>query len=58
MKNAEENGSTDKNLYMNLGIALMNILGQTDAALCYFEKAKYFDPDILSFTAYFDPQGY
>lgn len=59
LKKAESIGSADRNLYLNIAIAMLNISAQTMAnAKIYFKKAEGFKADKLSLAAYFDPQGY
>ncbi|MGY0034866.1 hypothetical protein [Pedobacter sp. NJ-S-72] len=59
LKKAELIGTFDKNLYLNIGIAMMNISAETrERAPDYFKKAKDLDDAELSIVAYFDPQGY
>jgi len=59
LKKAEQLGTPDKNLYLNIGIAMMNIsVRMHKKALDYFNKAKDLDAAEFSIAAYFDPQGY
>lgn len=59
LKKAESIGSADRNLYLNIAIAMLNISAQTRAnAKALFKKAESFKADELSLVAYFDPQGY
>ncbi|MBB5644746.1 hypothetical protein [Pedobacter cryoconitis] len=59
MKKAESIGSADRNLYLNIAIAMLNISAQTRAnAKVWFKKAEGLEADELSLVAYFDPQGY
>ncbi|MBB5619457.1 hypothetical protein HDE69_000493 [Pedobacter cryoconitis] len=59
MKKAESIGSADRNLYLNIAIAMLNISAQTRAnAKAWFKKAEGFEVNELSLVAYFDPQGY
>jgi Tfp pilus assembly protein PilF len=59
LEKAECIGTSDRNLYLNIGVAMMNISAQTrKKAPDYFKKAKDFDEAEFSLAAYFDPQGY
>lgn len=59
LKNAEELGSDDRNLFENIGIVLMNKSGvEQSEALKYFQKASLLKANELTITAYFDPHGY
>ncbi|AMP99046.1 hypothetical protein AY601_2145 [Pedobacter cryoconitis] len=59
LKKAESIGSADRNLYLNIAIAMLNISAQTRAdAHLWFKKAEAFQADELTIAAYFDPQGY
>lgn len=51
-------GSDDRNLYMNIGIAKMNINEERGSAKAYFDKARELKPDPLTIEAYFDPHGH
>ncbi|RAJ29154.1 tetratricopeptide repeat protein [Pedobacter cryoconitis] len=58
-KKAESIGSADRNLYLNIGIALLNISAKTSAdAQNYFKKAEGFEADEWTVMAYFDPQAH
>lgn len=59
LKKAESIGSADRNLYLNIAIAMLNISAQTRVnAQVWFKTAETFWADDLTITAYFDPQGY
>lgn len=59
LKKAESIGPADRNLYLNIAIAMLNISVQTRAnAQAYFKKAEAFGADELTIAAYFDPHGY
>lgn len=59
LKKAESIGSAERNLYLNIAIAMLNISAQTRAnAKVWFKKAEGLEADELSLVAYFDPQGY
>lgn len=59
LRKAENIGSNDKNLYFNIGVALMNINSTTrQDAKKYFEKATSLQKNSLSIEAYFDPMGH
>lgn len=52
---AQKLGSNDKNLFRNIAIVKMNIQEQRPQAKEYFDKANHYQPDPLTFEAYFDP---
>lgn len=59
LRKAESIGSTDQNLYRNIGIALMNSLDKNQKeARQYFEKAQLLQSHPMTIVAYFDPMGY
>ena len=59
LRKAESIGSTDQNLYRNIGIALMNTPDKNQReARQYFEKAQRLQSHPLTIVAYFDPIGY
>jgi Flp pilus assembly protein TadD len=58
LRKAARLGSTDRNLYMNIAIAMMNLESQRSGAMRYFRKAGTLSADRLTFEAYFDPQGH
>jgi len=55
---AEKLKSKDANLYLNIGIAKMNIESERPNAKEYFDKASRLESDKLTFEAYFDPHGH
>lgn len=57
-KKAERIGSTDRNLYRNIAIAMMNVNGKREDAMKYFKAAAKYKPDSRTIEAYFDPQGH
>ena len=59
LRKAEKIGSNDKNLYFNIGVALVNIDSTTRRdAKKYFEKSASMRKNDLSIEAYFDPMGH
>ena len=49
-------GSSDRNTYFNLGVALLNAATHEEAMLS-FKRAQQFSADPRSLAAYFDPQA-
>jgi len=56
LQRAVELGSTDRNTYYNLGVALLNRATHEEAMLA-FTKAQQFSADPRSLEAYFDPHA-
>jgi Tfp pilus assembly protein PilF len=56
LRKAVANGSTDRNTYFNLGVAVLNS-GTHEEAMSWFKKADALQADSESWEAYFDPQG-
>lgn len=57
LQRAVELGSTDRNTYLNLGVAKMNC-GANEEARASFRRAEGLQPSSLSWEAYFDPQAH
>jgi Tfp pilus assembly protein PilF len=49
-------GSTDRNTYFNLGVAMLNVTTHEEAML-WFKRAGQLSADPRSWEAYFDPQA-
>lgn len=59
LRKAEAIGSSDRNLYFNLAVALMGIDGSgRDEAQSMFEKAFTLEPEPNTMEAYLDPHGH
>lgn len=58
LKTALKLGSNDRNLFRNIAIAKMNLKEHRHQAKEYFDKANNYQPDQLTFEAYFDPQAH
>ena len=59
LKRAENSGFKDRNLFENIGIAMMNISEITRRnAKYYFDKSQEFEENKWTILAYFDPQGH
>lgn len=54
---AVELGSTDRNTFFNLGVAILNY-GVHEEAMGYFSKARALTASPRSWEAYFDPQAH
>jgi Flp pilus assembly protein TadD len=57
LSRAASNGSTDRNTYFNLGVAVLNC-GKHENAKKWFEKARGLEANPESWKAYFDPQAH
>ncbi len=59
LKRAENSGFKDRNLFENIGIAMMNISEITRKnAKYYFNKSQEFEENKWTILAYFDPQAH
>jgi tetratricopeptide (TPR) repeat protein len=59
LRKAELIGTSDRNLFFNIGVVLMDLSDTTRLnARDYFELASTMEPSIDTFEAYFDPQGH
>lgn len=56
LQTAAQLGSTDRNTYFNLGVALLNTTTHGEAMRA-FNEANAFNADSQSIQAYFDPQA-
>ncbi|GFE87699.1 UDP-N-acetylglucosamine-peptide N-acetylglucosaminyltransferase [Steroidobacter agaridevorans] len=56
LKRAVANGSTDRNTYFNMGVAVFE-WRTPEEARGWFERANALQADPESWEAYFDPQG-
>ena len=50
-------GSTDRNTFFNLGVAVLQS-GSHEEAMRFFSKARALQPSPQSWEAYFDPQAH
>jgi Flp pilus assembly protein TadD len=58
LRHAASLGSTDRNTYFNLGVALLGCATKAEAeAMTAFDTARKFDAADGSWEAYFDPQA-
>ena len=58
LQQAEKIGTIDRNLYFNIGVAMMNLNSFRNQAKPYFEKAQKLTASNQTLEAYFDPMGY
>lgn len=57
LRKAIEQGSENRHVFYNLGVALMNC-STHEEAMIYMKKAKTKAADALTWEAYFDPMGH